>query len=232
MTRKDDGYATATVLGLLAVLSLIASWGLTLAMSQNQLVNAKVEAVKLDYAMENYIWEEIEGLISQPKSLQLRSDIFELNHTRVVMERSDEQSRPDFRRLSKQDLRIHLERLLPPNSPVDLILSRREELLIEDDQLRQLENFDVYDDLDPVISACLAERFTIYTSTINPLTKQTPDFLGGGIVRLSFRTLKGENPPRYVRAVILFTGDQKNPFFILDWTNGHDAAPPNCAAPI
>lgn len=231
MKPSEGGYATASILGLLAILGLAASWSLTLSLSNARLGEAKFKRAALEREFNNRVMEEIFQMVSAPERYQLRFDFIEIDGVKVVVERSDEQARPNFRYASTEILKPSLSRLLPPGTDIDLLLQSRDRSLA-DAELKHLSDFNRLAEFPERVRTCLADRFTLFSATMNPLSSSRRSTLRGAIIRLSVKTLPRETPALRLRVVVLVTGNAETPFHILDWTQDHDATEPNCAQPL
>ncbi|WP_022694732.1 hypothetical protein [Ponticaulis koreensis] len=227
--KSEQGYATPVVLGFIAVMSLVAVWAFNLALAQNREVQARQQLWLLKLSFSSLIEEQIFQVLDRPQNVQLRPQFLTVSETNAVLEVTNEHARPNLLYADEAQLRTDLQRLLPPGTDAERILRDR--------NLWQLGSApgsitELIGDLELTgrLEECVADRFTVYASTVDPLASgQIRSNLAGAILRIIVKTLPDETPSLRLQAIVLFTGNAERPFEILEWVEDQRTQDVSCS---
>jgi hypothetical protein len=224
MKASERGYATATVIGLMAVLSLGSSAILNAALTENQRAKRILQQVQMDALLEGELNRLIAEGLNTPAQFKLGMRSVEPSGVALIAEITDEQVRPDLLRDNKVQLRSIFEASSLTSTEQATLLQNKN----EPGRLRHLEDLIPGADLSRETARCLEDKLTLYRSTLNPLSRPNPQSLDGAIIRFELKTDKETKPARRLRAIILFTGDRQTPYHIMDWRQDNDTQSPSC----
>lgn len=233
MKPNEAGYATAGVITLMAVLSLVTSSLLNMALTENKRADTLINRAQLDARLKQTVMQEIAHYLSVDRYPNLKTKAVEIDGVAIEIAVSDEQARLDLNRSDFAELSSGLMRVFEdPNSASALlnhIRAARERSQMAFESLDELRG---WPKLSRQEASCLSGRFSIYRSSLNPLVvtrREAQAFsMVGAILRIDARRVDKGKAPRGLQAVVLLTGDHKKPYRLMEWRRYSDYAAENC----
>lgn len=216
--RSEDGYASLSVAGLMAGLSLLAIGYSNLSTSKARLLAVETTILEKDIAIEGLFNQTAARIAARNLSINnsWQSRVYEERAFQIRL--SFENTKADVNRASTAQINQKLETLIQPGDASRLAArltgqrSRTATPYPSPVHVRALLE-------DKISYGCFREYFTVYRSpaTQNRRQKGKQAFAeDGAIIRIEIRT-HDETVPRALDAAILLTGKPADPVWVLDW---------------
>ena len=215
----ERGYATVAVTALMSALSLLAIGYSHLSIAEARKVNRVTEQVKLDAALESVFHETVYDLLSSrlayseqaPHRTQYQDEAFTVAF-------QIENSKTDINRTSVGVIEAELSKHLPPGQANRLLGSIGPEPRRGEVRFDTLESYEALAD-NATSLACLRDQFSLFRSTavVGANEHDGSRYIQDGLIlRLMIET-DSDRIYRALDTVVLFTGIENDPFWVLGW---------------
>ncbi|RIJ29808.1 hypothetical protein [Henriciella algicola] len=223
--RHEDGYATASVLGLIAVLSLLSFSLMNLSLTELDRSRQAEALVKTRLALQGTLYQHVQADLERPDSFRLGTTSSTWDGISLEVRRSDDQKRFNLLRDTLSENKSGSARSLSPEVEALVNEAQRSD---RDPSNWQLAYLKKPARLSDESWACIIDEVSFYRSTFNPIATERPQSLDGALVRYDVFTAEDQSPTLYLRAVILFTGAPERPIEIMDWSFPEHGPPTSC----
>ncbi|MEM7663394.1 MAG: hypothetical protein AAF292_14200 [Pseudomonadota bacterium] len=218
MRRYEDGYATIAATALMSSLSLVAIGYTNLSLIKSRQVDAAAQSILNEIALESWLLTHVTELAERREPVaetgvwhQARSP--SLNVEYLI---SDEYNKLNLRSGDIDDISNVVRKVLPQaqaRAALDAVKK------LQSGRAEEVQSFkDVFENsLSSAQHQCLTDELTLLYAQRSLSEGEGESYIrDGSIGRIQARTMD-TTVPRSLSIVVLFTGDQSDPFWILDW---------------